>query len=456
MTTHRLLISPLLWGCLLPAASFGAEVPIRLGPGPHLFIDDHLVAAQSGLQRVVNQPPRLPEPIVTGREDKCFQPYVTVLRDPKTRRFRIWYGVPENAGQSHLAYMESDDGIRWRRPHRVLADPARIQFGCSVIDEGPDSPDRAKRYKYGWWYDGGLQIAASADGLAWKLFAPGPVLRHNHDITCIFRDPIRRRYLAMVSSYTTGETWTGHRRIPMESVSDDLVHWTKPWVVIAPDAKDEGETQFYCMGGLIARGDLLIGMLRVLRDDLPADAGGPVAGIGYTVLAWSRDGEHWRRDREPFLDRNRKPGTWDHAMTWADCQLIVGDETYIYYGGYARGHKVERFTERQIGVARMPRDRYVAREAGDTEATLRTPLVSFDATKLTVNARVDGHLRVRLLDAAGKPIPGFDWDDCGLIHGDSVEHAVRWKGHMSAPRAAPLSVEFSFRNARVYAFDLKP
>lgn len=37
-------------------------------------------------------------------------------------------------------------------------------------------------------------------------------------------------------------------------------------------------------------------------------------------------------------------------MTWADCQLVVGDEMFIYYGGYARGHKVERFTERQIGL----------------------------------------------------------------------------------------------------------
>ena len=24
-------------------------------------------------------------------------------------------------------------------------------------------------------------------------------------------------------------------------------------------------------------------------------------------------------------------------MAWADCQLAVGDEVYVYYGGYARG-----------------------------------------------------------------------------------------------------------------------
>ena len=57
----------------------------------------------------------------------------------------------------------------------------------------------------------------------------------------------------MVSSYTTGSTWTGQRRITMQSVSQDLIHWQTPWRVITPDARDEGETQFYCMAGLLAR-----------------------------------------------------------------------------------------------------------------------------------------------------------------------------------------------------------
>ncbi|HJN17013.1 MAG TPA: hypothetical protein QGH10_16020, partial [Armatimonadota bacterium] len=345
-----------------------------------------------------------------------------------------------------VAYMESDDGINWERPHRVLDDPSPIQFGVSIIDDGAGP----QRYKYGYWRDGGLRIAASPDGLTWAPLVDRVVLPHNHDISSIFRDPIRNRYVAMISSYREGDAWEGPRRVTMTSVSDDLINWTEKDLAFTPDGDDEGETQFYCCAGLIARGGLLIGTLKVLRDDLPANADGPVAGIGYTVLVWSRDGETWHRDRQEFLPRNPEPGTWDHAMTWGDCQLVVGDETFIYYGGYKQGHKSERFTERQIGLARMPRDRYVARVAGNTRGTLRTPLLTLSSASMTINAKIDGYLRVRVLDESGAPIPGLDWDDCPSITGDSIAHPVP----LHLPRGRPIHLEFALRNASVFGFDL--
>ena len=52
-------------------------------------------------------------------------------------------------------------------------------------------------------------------------------------------------------------------------------------------------------------------------------------GIGYTTLAWSHDGEHWVRDREPFFDRSSQRGAWDRAHAWIDEQVPVGDEVYL-------------------------------------------------------------------------------------------------------------------------------
>ena len=195
-------------------------------------------------------------------------------------------------------------------------------------------------------------------------------------------------------------------------------------------------------------------MLKVLRDDLPADEGGPVAGIGYTALAWSRDGRSWQWGRKPFIDRNHEPNTWDHAMTWADCQLPVGDNLYIYYGGYANGHKVNRFEERQIGLAIMPRDRYVSRKAGSKPAIITTPQLTLNAGSLLVNAKIKGQLRVRIVNDKGEALKGFNYEDCIPITGDSVRHPVVFAKSIASIGDKPVQLQFSYSEGELYGFEL--
>src|ERR1043166_978680 len=201
-------------------------------------------------------------------------------------------------------------------------------------------------------------------------------------------------------------------------------------------------------------GYMLLGFLKVLRDDLPCDPGGPTNGIGYTVLAWSHDGENWQRDREPFFDRDHQAGGWDHAMAWMDYQLPVGDEVYMYYGGYARGHKVERFTERQIGLVRTKRDRYGA-PAADGGGLLRTRLVALEGNKLALNVDASGGAaRVQILDDKEKPILGFRFEDCDPIRGDALSASVRWKRTLSGLGRQPVRLEFALRSAKLFGFEI--
>jgi hypothetical protein len=437
--------------------------PIQLRRGLHLLLDEFLVETSTNVERRVVRPqrdPQIPNPIITGNEDQCIAPYMTIIQEPETKRFRIWYNVwKENRdGSARFGYMESDDGIHWQRPHQVLNDPGPINFGCAVIDEGPRCPDPASRYKLGWWSQGGLQIATSHDGLSWTMLAPQPVLRHNHDINNIFRDKVNNRYMATISVYTTGSAWKGQRRVTMLSASKDLLHWDKPWYALTPDDRVEtGEIQFYAMNGYLVRGDLCLGLVKVLRDDLKAPGTPEGAyGIGYTTLAWSRDGAHWIRDPEPFFEPDPQVGAWDHAHAWLDCQIMVGDEVFIYYGGYKNGHKMNRFTERQIGLVRMKPDRYVAREAGLQGGSFRTPLVVFDATDLTLNLEAkDGYSVVQVLNRAGKPIPGFTRSECASLTGDNLAAPVRWKRVLAELKDQPVQLEFFLFRARLFAFDLK-
>jgi hypothetical protein len=447
-------------------------VPQKWSPGPWLLLDERNILAVDHLRRVLGRPVRHGEPVVDGAVDGNFQPYVSVMKDPISGRWRMWYNVPRTPGdgsQSRLAHIESEDGVHWRRPHRVLA-TAPIQFGASVIDEGPGFSDPAKRFKGAWFKDDGLQVSTSPDGITWTPLAPGPLLRHSHDINAIDWDPIRRRYMAFVSfGAKLDPTWPTVRRIPHMSTSDDLVHWRQPWAIIAPDPaspREQGDTEFYCMAGVIARGSLLIGMAKVLRDDLnaevglsPADFGDrrPHAGIGYTVLAWSADGEHWRRDTEPFLDRNQKPGTWDRAHAWADEQVLHGDEVFLYYGGYRLGHKAERFTTRQIGLARLKLDRYAGYAAtGEYPGTLCTAARPWNGGALTVNADIRGELRVALCEPSGKFLPGFSFAECEPVRGDQVAHPVVWKkANPASLRNRRVQMAFQVRDGTVFAFSVR-
>lgn len=447
-----------------PGQAPQSSAPIVLGAGPHLFIDDYLVDPSSTAVRGVHKPDRsikIPNPVVTGIEDGCFQPYLSVHRDETSGRFRIWYGhrtEDNNGSRSRLGYLESADGIRWDRPARTLDVPGEIQFGVSVIDEGPNVADPGQRLKYGWYFGDGLRVAASPDGLNWSALAEGTVLRHNHDISGIYRDTIRNRYVAIASVYRESDFWEDKRRITMQATSDDLVHWEPAHHIILPDkTREEGEVQFYAMDGFLQRGDLTIGMVKVLRDDLKADdpPNPPDAyGTGYTALAWSRDGEHWVRDLDPYFERDMDPKAWDHSHAWIDEQVPVKDKVYLYYGGYAHGHKVNRFEERQIGLVTIKKDRYVSRGSDAKYGTLLTPLLSLEATNLRVNATVGGSLKIRVLDEAGAPIPGFDFTDMTPIQGDYLEAPVKWNRPMSELKGKPLRLEFELITGGIYAFYL--
>jgi hypothetical protein len=387
---------------------------------------------------------------------------LTVLREPAAGKFRLWYNVhtPDfSTGQSHLGYLESDDGIRWLRPHRVLADPSPIQFGVSVLDEGSGFVPPGQRFKCAWYHGDGLKVAVSRDGLAWTSLTPGVVLRHSHDVNSIFWDPLRGRYVAIVGFGMAGPTWSGPRRVAAESVSSNLLTWAQPWLIVTPDdRRDEGQTQFYAMDGFLPRGELIIGLVKVLRDDLKAD-NPPVPpaayGLGYTTLAWTRDGEHWTRDQAKFFDRDPQPGAWDHAHAWIDEQVAVGEEVYLYYGGYKSGHKVNRFEERQIGLVKMERDRYVAREAGVEPGRLRTPPLLLHGASLHLNldARA-GEARVQVLDETGRPLPGLAFADCEPVRGNGLALPVRWHGALATAQGQPVRLEFSLRQAQLFAFEL--
>lgn len=431
-----------------------AGLPLR--PGPHLFLDDHLIESSEGVNRVVVQPapdPAISQPLVTGVEDWNVQPYFTVLRDSTTNRFRIWYnarleGFRDNGSQ--LAYMESDDGINWKRPHRILKTPGPLKYGASVIDHGAGAPDPSRRFVMGWNGSGGLWAAVSSDGFAWTGLHPRELISHSHDISGLGYDPVRDRYLGVISVASPRQT--------LLTTSSDLLNWSKPEYVLRPDHRYD-ETQFYGMAGFLARGDLLIGMARVLRDDLVSD---PYErpedfGIGYTSLVWTRDGKNWSWDRNAFLAPDTASEEWARAFTWVGSQVPVGDRVYLYVAGYAHGHKADKFSGRQIGLMFMPRDRYVARQADSWGGVLRTRALRLEGSGLTLNVDASrGSMRAQVVTEEGSPVRGFSMNECAPIRSDELRAPLTCGRPFSELRGRTVRIEFHLRDARLFSMDLLP
>lgn len=464
----------------LPVRLLGAEA-VTPGPGPHLFADEFWIAEAENLERVLHHPEKLGR--VIGPEFHARPPWMTVLRDSSSGRFRMWLnaaapGSRTNRG-NHVAYLESDDGLRWEGPPGLLF--PIDGFGAAVLDEGPAFPNRRERFKLVWWIRGqgapayqaaGVCMAVSADGVKWIAHADNPTLPYyppQHpkgslgaaDIVNLFRDPLQGVYRLNVKMWSLpGEPYRDSRtgpgiRLVGQSISRDFRRWSAPRRILAPDRQDSGVTEFY---GISARprGGLFLGMTKILRDDLAADPGGPVEGIGYTVLSLSRDGEHWERMREPFLDRDPRPETWDHAMAWIDTFLEVGDYTYLYYGGYALGHKIGIADRRGIGLARLRRDGYISRDAGEGQGRLLTRPMRLGGGSLTLNAAAaKGEIRVAVLQEDGAPIPGFALDDCQVVRSDSVSAPVRWRKPLSSLRGRKVRLRFILRQASLYGFDFQ-
>ena len=134
----------------------------------------------------------------------------------------------------------------------------------------------------------------------------------------------------------------------------------------------------------------------------------------------------------------------------------------MYLGFFVQGsHKPPR--RKFNGVARLPLDRFVSRDSiKNNNGTLLTPLVRFDpdTEQLQLNAHVaaGGEIRVQLRDEQGRVLPGYSFDECSPIQGDSIRHPVRWQNHKGplgktfGGRA--LKMELLLRRARLFAFYL--
>ena len=167
---------------------------IELGSRLELFVDDYLIERIKGDARL-----RLHQPTLMPLEPGCSRVcYTTILHeDGRYRRYqrtvrKSYMGEQYDGHPGELTeYLESTDGIRWKKPRLGLyeIDGSRrnniVLTGTSTgshnftpfIDENPDASP-ARRYKAlgGVHPGGGVYAWSSPDGLRWRKLQAGPVM----------------------------------------------------------------------------------------------------------------------------------------------------------------------------------------------------------------------------------------------------------------------------------------
>jgi hypothetical protein len=189
-------------------------------------------------------------------------------------------------------------------------------------------------------------------------------------------------------------------------------------------------------------------------------------GPGELQLAVSRDLENWERPfRTPCVPRGNL-GEWDCGFFCTQSRALrVGDEVWLYYAGsnYTHGTpclyrkegtgRLERYTG-AIGLAIWDLDRFVSVDAPSEGGTLTTVPIVFEGDRLEVNARTSegGKIVVEILDAAGKPIPGFG--PSKPITGDDLRHQVDFgeAASVKSLRGTSICLRFRVWDAELFAF----
>lgn len=483
----------------LPYLSEARPEVIPVDNGRQLLVDSFLIES-STLRRVAHQPRKAAfNPVLRPETELEMGTYGNpgasakdggVWWDPADGVFKMWY---EAGWLNKMAYAVSRDGIHWERPQLdvvpgtneivpdIVADASTVwldhftdnpQERFKMFLRSPNSiPGSKERFNYG-------NCMVSADGIHWSE----PVRTGRcGDRSTIFYNPFRRVWVySLRNAGNVNHSAIGRYRLYhehpdfMEGAAwdyDSLRFWC------GADWRDDADPyigdrpQLYNLSAAPYE-SIMIALPQIhLGPDNAVCRSRAVPKITELKVAYSRDGFNWdRTDREEFICAERHPGAWDrgYVQSVGGICAVVGDELWFYYIGFSgRDNLRSNVYERNgmhyggsTGMAVMRRDGFVSHEADSRGGELLTRPIRFSGKYLFVNVDCDGagSLAAEVVGADGRPVEGFEMENCRPLSVDSTIAQLSWKGRKSLESLAgqPVRLRFRLTDGALYSFWISP
>jgi hypothetical protein len=443
--------------------------PVDVGSRVEMFVDAHLIASRHDAELRLAQPIKREVVLQLDRPwEGPVSAYFSVFQDEG--KIRLYY----RGGEEYTCYAESADGIHFVRPNLGL-----VEFNGStannILFKGPQSASfapfrdanpaaradekyKALSYRVFDATHGGMLASASPDGIHWHALSEKSVvpLGEYDSLNCVSWDPIDRVY-RVFDRYWTGHGFKGVRAIESRT-SADFLHWSGP----TPNRYADGEPteHFYtsatlrCPGGA---GQTWLAFPKRFVPERKKIPTHPEPGVSDAVFMSSRDGVHWDRTfREAWVRPGPDQRNWTERSNMPAWGIIETPGEATTFSMYISEHyrwptnRLRRLEVRKFGFAS------VHAGAGGGEVITRPLTFAGDTLVLNYATSAAGSVVVELLDASGKPIPGFTAADQQPLYGDELDRPIAWKGGSLAPLAGrPVRLRLILTDADVYAIQFR-
>lgn len=401
-------------------------------------------------------------------------------------------------------YLESEDGMTWRRPRvglvehagsknnnllprgpmrQVFIDPSRPDERYKCVYEAHVSQaefDAYCRRRPNAWSSRSQRSAddkpfyvclkgmVSKDGFVWRELPEPLVMDHTDTLNVGAFDERLGKYVIYVRTWNTfhraagvegkrWDSWLNHaRRCIGRIVGDDFANLPLPETILEPGPSMPPTAGLYtnCFTWIPKAPECLLMFPAVY--DLNTDATD-------IWLASSFDGAVWHWVPGNPLMATGAFGQWDGGCIFCNPPLMeLGDGSFaLPYFGSDVPHKYPRgLMKTGWGYAIWPHGRLVAVQATERGRFSTVALIPPGRT-LFINARTrrTGHIRVaaRVGRHHGPVLEGRSFEACTPIIGDHPRTQVRWGeiGDLGLRPGEPVMLEFEMAQAELFAIEFE-